>query len=73
MDKSIDLGKLQSEYRAAQALTKSALRNVSNTHDKLERARDAHERAAEKYKEASEALDKMKRTMLEAARTVASS
>jgi hypothetical protein len=72
MDKSIDLGKLQSDLLKAEALAKSASVALTAAITKYDNAAEAKDRAMKKFKEASNAVDTAKRAMVEGARTVAS-
>jgi hypothetical protein len=71
MDKSIDLGKLQAEHRVTLINHSKAKSVAAASWDNVERARVIAERNEEKYKRAGEAVDKARKAVLEAARTVA--
>lgn len=71
MDKSIDLGKLQSDLLKAQALLNAATGEVDRAHTAYQKAINILERAAEKRKRAQMAVDTAKRSMVEAARAIA--
>jgi len=73
MDKSIDLGKLQSDQHKAEALAKAASVALTAAITKYDNAAEAKDRATRKFKDACNAVDKAKRSVIEAARTVANS
>jgi hypothetical protein len=73
MDKSIDLGKLQSDLLKAEALAKSASVALSAAYTKYDNAAEAKDRAKKKFEDASKTVDIAKRAMVGAAGTVASS
>ena len=71
VEKSIDLGKLQSDLLKAQALLNVATREVDRAHTAYQKAISVIERASEKRKRAQMAVDTAKRSMVEAARAIA--
>jgi len=73
VEKSIDLGKLQSDVLKAEALAKSASVALSAAYTKYDNAAEAKDRAKKKFEDAAKAVDTAKRAMVEAARTIASS
>jgi hypothetical protein len=73
MDKSIDLGALQHEVIAAEAYAKKCSTALRAAYVKADRAIEVRDSAKMKLEDALKAIDATKRTMLEAARTIASS
>lgn len=73
MEKSIDLGKLQNDLRQARANHLRAVTVANNAQHKLGQAQMAADKADKALEAAGAALDKVKKSVLEAARTVASS
>lgn len=71
MEKSIDLGKLQNDLTKARALLTAATGEVDRAHTAYQKAINVLERASEKRKRAQTAVDSAKRSMVEAARAIA--
>lgn len=73
MEKSIDLGKLQSDVLKAEALVKSNFQSFYAADRKYMSAVDARDQAKKRLEKSRDALDTARRAMVEAARTIASS
>ena len=73
MDKSIDLGKLQTELAEAHKAQRAARKVLDTAHTKFDNAAQSLETAKEKHRLAVEAVDKMRHRVVDASRTVANS
>jgi hypothetical protein len=70
MDKSIDLGKLQTEVEGRKDFLKRAARNLKEKETRLNIAQRSYDVSRVEVEGAEKMLDKAKRAVLEAARTV---
>lgn len=71
MDKSIDLGKLQSDLREAKSRERKAITAMKVAERKMKAAQAVYDGKVQSRCDAEKAVDAARRAMLETARTVA--